>query len=50
MKFYEAHTELTFGMHKGKTIEELCKNGFISYINWCIINLDHFYIEEDEIG
>ncbi len=49
MKYYQAHTELTFGMHKGNTLEEVCSKGNVGYINWCIINLDHFYVEEDVI-
>ena len=45
MKCYELDTKLTFGRFENKTIEEIL---FLEpgYINWCIINLDHFYIAE----
>lgn len=45
MKFYEHDTVFTFGKYKGKQM------GYVlfddpDYISWCIINLDHFFIEE----
>ena len=49
MKYYNLTTEMTFGKHQGKTIDEIiiCDQ---NYISWCIINLDHFMIIEDSLG
>lgn len=36
---------IKFGKHKEKTLYEIIKRD-PSYINWCIINLEHFYIDD----
>ncbi len=43
MKFYTLDTEFTFGKFSGKTIREVIEIQ-PDYINWCAINLGHFYI------
>ena len=49
MKFYTLDTTLTFGKYKGLSLE-LVISGEPSYISWCIINLDHFYISEEDLS
>jgi len=46
MKNYTLHTGFSFGKHKGKTIAEVAQSD-PSYLNWCMINLDHFYLENE---
>ncbi len=46
MNFYNLNTEFTFGKHKGKTLRELLKH-HRSYINWCSINVNYFYISKE---
>lgn len=61
MKFYNLDTIFEFGKHKGKTLRQIIESetapvvlgGQIlnlfrdsSYIDWCIINLDHFCISK----
>lgn len=46
MKFYEFDTTFTFGKYKGKTIGEILEIE-PAYLDWCAINLDHFYIPRD---
>lgn len=48
MKFYQLSTVFTFGKHQGKTLKEIVETA-PSYINWCIMNLNHFYIDEPTI-
>ena len=48
MKFYSLDTEFTFGKFNGKTLKEVLSLQQ-SYINWCSINLDYFYISEETI-
>ncbi|MDR2651083.1 MAG: hypothetical protein LBC68_02035 [Prevotellaceae bacterium] len=48
MKFYDIDTKFDFGKYTGKTLQEVLEIQ-PSYINWCIINLTHFYISEDVI-
>lgn len=48
MKFYTLDTALTFGKYEGLTLD-LVIAGEPRYINWCIINLDHFYISEEDL-
>jgi hypothetical protein len=48
MKFYELDTEFTFGKYEGKTLKDII-NDDQSYIDWCINNLEHFYISNDVI-
>lgn len=47
MKRYERGTVLKFGKHSGESIENVLKTT-PSYINWCITNLDHFYIDDED--
>ncbi|NJK84515.1 MAG: hypothetical protein HC912_12710 [Saprospiraceae bacterium] len=48
MKFYNLDTEFTFGKFEGKTVREVLDVQH-SYIDWCAINLDHFYISDEVI-
>ena len=48
MKLYNINDRFSFGKHTGKTILEVIGED-IGYINWCIINLDHFVISDDSI-
>jgi hypothetical protein len=48
MKFYNLDTEFTFGKFKGKTVREVLDIQH-SYIDWCAINLDHFFISDEVI-
>lgn len=48
MKFYNLDTEFTFGKFEGKTVREVLDIK-PSYIDWCAINLDHFFISDDVI-
>ena len=49
MKFYSLDTKFTFGVYEGKTMKEILAHQ-PSYLNWCAINLDHFYISEEIIA
>ena len=48
MKFYNLDTEFAFGQFEGKTVKEILEIQ-PSYLDWCAINLDHFYISEETI-
>lgn len=48
MKFYNLDTEFTFGKFEGKTVREVLDIQH-SYIDWCAINLDHFFISDEVI-
>lgn len=48
MKFYTLDTEFTFGKYKGKTVREIIEIQ-PTYLEWCAINLDHFYISDEII-
>jgi hypothetical protein len=48
MKFYTLDTEFTFGKFEGKTVREVLELQ-PTYLDWCAINLDHFYITEEII-
>jgi hypothetical protein len=48
MKYYTLDTEFTFGKYEGKTIKEVLELQ-PSYLDWCAINLDHFYITDEII-
>jgi len=48
MKFYDLDTEFTFGKLRGKTLREILDLQ-PSYIDWCAVYLDHFYISENVI-
>ena len=46
MKNYELDSVFSFGMYKGMSLQDiLIENP--SYIQWCILNLDHFHVEEE---
>jgi hypothetical protein len=48
MKYYNLDTEFTFGKFKGKTIMDILDLQ-PTYLDWCAINLDHFYISDDVV-
>lgn len=48
MKFYDLDTEFTFGKYEGKTVRQIL-NLQSSYLDWCAINLDHFYLSNQMI-
>lgn len=48
MKFYNLNSQFTFGKFEGKTVRQIIDLQS-SYIDWCAINLEHFYISEDVI-
>ena len=48
MKFYTLDTEFTFGKYEGKIVKEVLKIQ-PAYLDWCAINLDHFYISDETI-
>ena len=48
MKIYTLDTEFTFGKYEGKTVKEVLELQ-PNYIDWCAINLDHFYISDEAI-
>lgn len=48
MKFYDLDTEFTFGKYEGKTVREILELQ-PNYLDWCAINLDHFYISDEVI-
>jgi broad specificity phosphatase PhoE len=49
MKFYTLDTEFTFGKYEGKTVKEILEIQ-PTYLDWCAINLDHFYISDEIIA
>lgn len=48
MKLYTVETTLTFGKYNGKSIRDILVIQ-PSYLDWCIINLEHFYLDDDVI-
>lgn len=46
MIYYNLNTELTFGQYKDLTVYEILDLGFKPYIEWCLINLDHFVMDQ----
>lgn len=48
MKVYTQNSLLKFGKYNGSILEDIAKTD-PNYINWCIINLDHFYVSEGAI-
>jgi hypothetical protein len=48
MKIYNINSLFTFGKHSGKKILHVA-NEDMGYINWCLINLDHFVVSDDTI-
>lgn len=48
MKFYDLDTEFTFGKFEGNTVRQILDLQ-PSYLDWCAVNLDHFYISKNVI-
>jgi hypothetical protein len=48
MKSYNLDSEFTFGKYAGKSIRQIMDLQ-PSYLDWCVNNLDHFYIAENMI-
>ncbi len=48
MKVYELETTFGFGKYEGKTVRQILDLQ-PSYLNWCAITLDHFYISDEVI-
>lgn len=48
MKFYTLDSEFNFGKYEGKTVKEIIEIQ-PAYLDWCAINLDHFYISDEII-
>ena len=48
MKAYTIHTVFHFGKHLNKSVLTVCKVD-PSYISWCMINLEHFFISDDTL-
>ncbi len=48
MKFYTLDTEFTFGKFQGNTVRQVIDIQ-PSYLDWCALNLDHFYISDEVI-
>jgi len=48
MKFNNLETVFTFGKFEGNTLLEVVELQ-PSYLDWCAINLDHFYITKSVI-
>lgn len=49
MKYYDIDTVFTFGKYDGMSVKEVVSIQ-PSYIDWCAVNLDHFYIDDSEIA
>ncbi len=47
-KKYYSETILSWGKHNGKSIKDILENE-ASYIEWCIKNLNHFYVSDEVI-
>lgn len=45
MKSYTLDTQFTFGKYTGKSVEEVLRIQ-PSYLSWCAINLDHFFLSD----
>lgn len=43
---YSNNSIMKFGKYKGTKIKDIAQNNF-SYITWCMINIDKFYIYDD---
>lgn len=48
MKVFTLDTEFTFGKYEGKTVKEIIEIQ-PTYLDWCAINLDHFFISDEII-
>lgn len=47
MKYYYSDTVFTFGKYEGKTLQDVMRID-PDYVNWCLANLDHFALGDDE--
>ncbi|MFM1772983.1 MAG: hypothetical protein RLZZ71_2125 [Bacteroidota bacterium] len=48
MKVYTQNSLLKFGKYNGSILEDVAKKD-PNYINWCVINLEHFYLSAEVI-
>jgi len=48
MKIYTQNSLIKFGKYNGAILEDIAQSD-ANYINWCIINLDHFYLSEETV-
>lgn len=48
MKYYASNSILNFGKYNGKKLCEIWKEN-PAYVEWCLINLDHFVIAPETI-
>lgn len=46
MKYYDLETVFSFGKFNGLSLSKVLSIQ-PSYVNWCLENLDHFYISEE---
>jgi len=46
MKFYDLETQFTFGKYNGLKLRQVIAIE-PAYINWCINNLDHFFVSKE---
>jgi hypothetical protein len=46
MKFYDLETQFTFGKYNGLTLAQVIAIE-PAYINWCLNNLDHFFMSKE---
>ena len=50
MKYYTLDTVISFGKYKGISLSQILLVQ-TSYVNWCLENLDHFYISmKDQVA
>ena len=47
-KIYDLETTLNFGKFEGKKLSEVIRIQ-PTYINWCILNLDHFLVDDEDL-
>ena len=48
LKLYNLNTALDFGMYKGSDLSVVVDE-FPAYIRWCLINVDWFVVDQDEL-
>lgn len=48
MKEYTQNSQIKFGKYNGSILEDIAEAD-PNYINWCIINLDHFFLSEETV-
>ena len=41
--------KLTFGKHKGETIQDVCDNN-VTYIEWALETIDTFELDDEAMG